>query len=699
MTRHTLTYGSIVKVLEYSPEGWDETNISIARNDRYMGLFRTFSSNMRFVEDGAELLRIAFYTEGTNATVYLKIETYNKLSMAWDVILAAGEIDFTSVSDTRDAFEVPVIDGGLSAKIKANENVKYNFEIAPTTTLRYSGIRLYAGSASWNKASFQTPLCAYQYRNHSAPTLNTTNNDTTQGGYTVYDVAESSLSPVSFPNTPFLKANRNASIDVTINWAAFNMLTYLYYEDYDLSTPANNTWYGRLNLLVYDATGVLKSTTQIKQISIIPTNQIGDYYTNSVGSSVSYSGTFDLLAGETMRLNWIWTPTIAAQMNDTNKVQFTVTSGNITVAVQTVLPTIEIPARTAKDLFTDFINKMSFGSPVQSSFLDLLDADSMPLFVSGDCIRGIYPYNLQLSFVDFFEAMRNVYDLGFGVMEIGGVETAVLEIREYFFNNLSAFNIGDVSEMTVTTATDKLLKSLKAGYKTQEYKELNGRDEFNSEQIWVFPFSRLNTEQTWQSPVRADMYGIDNLRISYNGNTDTDTKSDNDVFIVDAEFVETLLGIDYYQCSRDKVTYITGVEDPVTAYNVALSPKHCLLRRASELASICWGLTGSIELASADKNTDLVATIGGVQVIENADIVPSTLGNPNFYPLIIDFTCAQSTTAWDLLLDVGNNALAFNYNGVTLYGFILEAGVNIEHRAVINVKLLCSALTDITNLY
>lgn len=694
MTRYTLTYGTLVKVLQYSPEGWDESNISIVRNEVYGGLFRTVSANVRFVEDGAAILRHAFYTYGTNANVYLKIERYNKLAMAWETVLAAGEIDFTEAKDSRDYFEAPIIDGGLSAKIKSQENVKWQLETPADTILRYSGIRLYAASPIWNKSYFITENVNYLDSNHSLPIVNTPVADPTDGSFTAVTVNDSTA--VVFPDTHFFTAERDLIADVSVSASNLSMTTYLASGDYNGGTEQDR-WYVSVYLYHLDSTGAVKATYTVNTRSIIPTNLSGGFYTNTIGGSIAYTGTVNMLAGERLKLNWRWYPTDNDQLY-TGHAKFSETATSVQVDVLAVLPEIEIRSYTAKDLFTELISKISAGTPVKSTFLDNLPADYTPLFVSGDAIRAISPYLFKLSFLDFFKTMAAIFDCSFGVETISGIETAVLEARSYFFDSTTAFSLGEASDVSITTASNLLYKTIGVGYPNQEYKELNGRDEFNAGQQWSLPFQRINNEETRLSPVRADMYGIDNVRIVYYGNDNTDTDSDNDVFIVDSDFVETIGASNFYIVSRAKVVALSNVENPDTAYNVYYSPKRCLLRHASELAGVCWGMSGNIEFVSADKNSFMTSLITGATIAENGDIAISSLGAKLFYPVMFEITVAQGSTMWTLLTTTGNKQLSFTYNGNTYYGFIMECGLNIDHRTSLKFSLLCSPDTDLTLL-
>jgi hypothetical protein len=124
-TRYTLTDNLQAEtlVLTFHPDGWDDAGVKWVRNEKYFGLFRSFSIPLRFVKDGAEFIRRAFYTYGVNADVTILIE---RCDNDWDyVTFYTGKLDFTQIKDEKVFVEINCIDGGLSALVKTNESKVY----------------------------------------------------------------------------------------------------------------------------------------------------------------------------------------------------------------------------------------------------------------------------------------------------------------------------------------------------------------------------------------------------------------------------------------------------------------------------------------------------------------------------------------------------------------------------------------------
>ena len=66
--------------LEYAPDGWMESALEWKRGFEYWGVFTTMSQPLRFVRDGAKILRYVYYTEGRQGNCELYIERLDRSS-------------------------------------------------------------------------------------------------------------------------------------------------------------------------------------------------------------------------------------------------------------------------------------------------------------------------------------------------------------------------------------------------------------------------------------------------------------------------------------------------------------------------------------------------------------------------------------------------------------------------------------------
>lgn len=131
-----LSYREVTIDLDHSPSGWDDTLIKYERSTKYWGLIRSFTIPLKFVLEGAELLREAFYNDGIEAEVKLEIQKLNRLSLEYYSAYVA-DLDFSSFNDSDNLVEITVIDGGASKYIKANEGTTYDVPVPKIAIFKY----------------------------------------------------------------------------------------------------------------------------------------------------------------------------------------------------------------------------------------------------------------------------------------------------------------------------------------------------------------------------------------------------------------------------------------------------------------------------------------------------------------------------------------------------------------------------------
>lgn len=129
-----LNYDGTATTLTNSPDGWDDVLVKYERSTKYWGLFRSYTIPLRFIKEAALILRNAFYTDGVNAIATLTIQKLNRAIMQYYTAYTAT-FDFASFKDFDNYVDVMVVDGGLSAYIKKNEDVVYDFVITDGKTL------------------------------------------------------------------------------------------------------------------------------------------------------------------------------------------------------------------------------------------------------------------------------------------------------------------------------------------------------------------------------------------------------------------------------------------------------------------------------------------------------------------------------------------------------------------------------------
>jgi len=117
--------------LQYAPDGWKDTLVKYARNIKYWGVLRDYTVPMKFVGDGAKILRKQVWEEnGTETTTYLGIAKLDRTGLPYNYYSwYLSEINFSKFVQSKTGFQVEALEGGLTKLFKANENTKYEIDI------------------------------------------------------------------------------------------------------------------------------------------------------------------------------------------------------------------------------------------------------------------------------------------------------------------------------------------------------------------------------------------------------------------------------------------------------------------------------------------------------------------------------------------------------------------------------------------
>lgn len=658
---YRIIIGRINYDLIQSPIGWEENLIKFTRSSTYHGIIRDYTVPLRFVTQGATILRSQYYQFGIEAFVRLEILQLNRETWQYER-LYIGELDFSKVEDEKDSFTCNVMEGGISKLIKAYENVKYEIDIdvPEAVNMRLPGI----GFNDYSN-SILLPNNGGDYY----PGINLVINELTGGFMT----AQSTM--LVNGDTPdldqwFLKSN---SSDTLIR------IKGNFFGNYNFETGST------LRILIVGYTGALKTFEKVLfQTTITRVSQLrGNLDVN-----------FDFnITPELNQRFFFW-------VTSTNVDNFTeITEGRIDVSYSDVSTEIECKGLRPKYVLEQILQKMNENRPipVRSFVLENTKWKDIAL-TSGNGIRGLQGYKIKTSLKDLFQSFDSQICAGFGI-ENG---TFVFEERTYFFTQVvNIADVGEVKDCKFEPANDYFYSSLKVGYKNQNYEENNGKDEFNSGQEWTFPITRVSRDLNLVSIYRADVRGIEEIRrkLIETNETTNDAESDNDVFMIKLKSEPEIDGF-YKPEGFENYNSVTGVDSPERMYNLDLSPKKMLLRNSPFIDSFLSSLGGTlIRFQSADKNADLATIdLNGNNVKENEDIQVDTLTGAYFLPIVVSFTANSPRNIQYLINTTPYGVISFNYFGNTYKGYIMEVSSDVSKNEEREFKLLLSASNNLLNL-
>lgn len=652
-----LTYESEKYEAGFAPEGWDKGIIGQYKRDLiYLGLIRGLSLPLDFVLDGKDILRKAFHKYGIEAGVILEVQERQNDPIWTFKTIFEGDIDFSQYNYDGIRLSVTQMESGITKDFKAKESIRYEF-----------------------------PLVGDDVVNIVLPGVQFT---------------EKTIFSPKFVDTSDLNVNKRFTIGIDLISQGFNS-GFVEALNTDQRNVADSDDFSgdafivgrRAGGIDVKFTGNLKGEIQSDLAFPFPNNQLRLQSTNgtvvytfvniTTGSSVpvpfdvDFDFTYNLAEGEGLFLY--------SRPNPTPSGTYAVTTeGTINASISSVSDPSNCKGLKALDIWKRIVRRVS---PTSGAASSLINSDWANLiFTSGSAIRELPDAKIKMSFQDIFQTFRGIDDGGFGVVD----NQARIEKANYFMRNAEIMNIGNVREMEFSIAEELCFNDLKIGYNDGNTDEQDGREEYNSGQNWELPLTRINKEQSWVSPTRADQYGIEKLRVQFNitKQSSADTDSDNDNFMIDCyldgENYKPILGATY--------TEVTGLTYPLTAYNLRLTPKKNLLRHSGYLASILDRQKGKfIEFGSADKNADLSTTDGITVVKENQSISISSLTGKYFQPYYVEVLAKLPKQAIDLMTSTPFGYVRFNHDDIEMKGYVMEASVELNENSERSLKLLLTA--------
>lgn len=693
MNRSLYAEGDVVNVsavprpLVFTPDGWTKIEINNQRNTKYFALDRSFTVPLDFVEDGALILKDAYYKKGVEAKVYL-VMLKQKLKLTKDGSgnitgfgyyydsFYRGEIDFSQFQHNGPKVTVNIMEGGIPKYIKAGENTKFELEVdVPEARYVYmDGVRLkqkasyVLGNGSLPNDLGRATISLTLLGNESISSINAVTEKRVKTG--------NSPGALWGANTWFLTTG-NDSTDITINWD-FNVF-----------------------LKLADGVGGINPTNIILQMCVVESSS------STFNHNIQTLGVHDpiLIYNHKHHFQGSFTTTIPAN----RRVMLYMTSGpggNADLTYYTYDPdgkfSIDytythrptyVKVLPPEYVFKKLIEKVTDGLYQAESIV--LAANHNVSMTCGDAIRGIPGSKIKTSMSDFFTSYDVQFDLGLG--DISG--KVKLEPKASWIDYSNPIDLGEVKGLKVKPAGDYLYNTIKFGYPEQQYDDVNGKQEFNNTSLFTTPITRVSKELNKVSTYRGDCYGIEFTRINLEGKTTTDDKSDNDVFLIHTEGTPTAggPGTQYYKLDRSLNATASGVLDPPTVFNIFLSPKRMLERNGRLIHSLFYKLDSSkLVFRTTEKNSELKTTTP--LVIEKADVSIGSLLPQLFSPNLLEFETPAPIDLIEALEASPIRSFTGTYLGVPFAGIPVKVSAASETNEEQDYTLLASPSTALEPL-
>jgi hypothetical protein len=351
----------------------------------------------------------------------------------------------------------------------------------------------------------------------------------------------------------------------------------------------------------------------------------------------------------------------------------------MSILQDSVFPDTQAPVILPHELFTNLVAQMTGrDNAFYSNLFGRIDlgytanGDFCYLGITkGDLLRGVPLEDTQVS-----TSMRDAYK-SYNILNLAALirnnNEIQIERKGDMFNRDVIANLGEVSDLDVTSAKDFLFNSVIVGYPKAEYEQTNGRDEFNTEVQYTNAFRGVKKELDLRSVYRADGRGIEEarrLQISLTGTKDS--RYDDKIFLID------LINVDGQLMTRrlEDINFIDGIINPLTVMNARISPGQIMLMWQQYLAIPLHRKDKVYFFQSKDKNSGFqVITPLGVS-FDGEDLILSLPAY--FLPDQHEFKAPIRFS--DLFSIIANpfGIVKFTYENENFYDYLFEVDAEIE---------------------
>lgn len=646
----TVLSTATLKPLDFTPNGWTKIQLQNQRNQTYFAVDRSFSVPLEYLKDGAQILKHIYYNFGVEAKVYMTICEQRLFFDSthygyYYTLLYRGEIDLANFKHDSTKVTVNIMEGGLVKLIKAYENTKYEIpvDVPDAIDIHVDGVEL--------KAS------------------------------TLYTIQPGNTGGLHLPGWLFINSegtNFSAQTQsVFLKAGAFDSTTS---DDWILKNVGNVA----LNLNLSGSIKVRASANGIYIFGFATSDgiQVPVYVNNSfpggVDTVIPFNVNITLQPEEKLFSAASWDNTLFL---------FKYLDGELNISFASIYKSTTIKALRPLYVFQQLISKISDGAYTpQSTFLQTIQDVVM---TCGDAIRGIPGAKIKTSLRDFFTSYNSDFGIGMGMMG----NTLRLEEKGFWVQYTDVVDLGEVSKMKVSTATDLLINNIKNGSPNQTYDDVNGKQEFNTTQERSAPITRVAKDLNLVSVYRKDCYGFEFIRINLDGKTTTDDKGDNDVFMVHIE--DAPRGDGFYHLDRALNAGTTGLLTPTTVFNLYLTPARGIRRNGSYVRSLFYKLDAKyLKFQTTDKNSAVVCQ----GITENADIQISSLDSPLFSCNYLEFETKVPVNLFELLNANPLKAFTGTWAGFSFVGIPNKISIQPGDNAAQAFQLLAGPAVDLTQL-
>lgn len=657
--------------LVFSPDGWEEIGIKNVRNKKYWAIDRSVSLAFKYVEDAAKILKYIFYVKGVEESVYLticeqRLKYEENVSYGyWYKQVFKSEIDLSTYQHNGADVTCNTLEDGLAKHLKANENTVYELDL--DTVVKLDGIVLKSSINFLSISEFHSALVS-DYNLLWLPVAYVGTDGTTPNTAGLSATHEEWNGTSSHDDNRYLDNFFLTATDtVTVNIKA--TITATLRSGISLELYIKNSNGTRTQLFILNSDNPATTSPFVKE----QTYDI-DVNVNMVADEKLY------LISEVVESPLI--PGVGS--GEYQEFSFSIKS-------EERFRTTYIYAKRPQDVFAELISKISEGEYTADEcpyFGELQNWNKV--FTSGDAIRGIEGAKLKISLSLFFEFWDTYDAVGFREFD----KKVLFDRKAALTNNTDLINLGEASKLVLRFDNSFSYNELAVGYPDvkNESGMLNGKNEVNTTFNFTLGTTKTPRKDEKVSKIKVSCYDIENIRIEGAGKDTTDRKSDNDVYAL--HISNTLIEASgdtpaHYELNREYNTYVSGVDQISSVFNLIFSPKNCIIRSGDFIHSSFHKCDNKkFKFVSADRNDAMEYINGSTVIIEKADVLIGGLADPFFTPVSLEIEIDAPEDLLDLLDADPTKGFEFTFEGDTYKGISVENSINPKTNKKQTYKLL-----------
>ena len=579
--------------LPQNAKGWKEATISFGTNQNYKSLNRSYSVPMFFIGDGAIICRDAIYRKkGYEEELYFISLRYNPQTGIYELEYK-GRLDFGKYEDEpRKGVMVSTIEAGVMQYLANNDGVEYEIPLDITNPdciqILFDGILLYDrlkfSTINIDLENFSGPL-----NNRTIPLPFISNEGDSVGvkfgGQSFDAFGDPAAYAASSANYLLCPTIRPLSVDVTgtisfritkDNYGiSGGVFVYFITTRQNQSPPTGSP--GPLNLYYYSGiwSGPTDVTINVGQtIDLEPDEKLflmvgfsgsaTDHFTyHSLETNLffAFNTRNDPSKAYALKPLDLWKELVSRATDG----RFTGDSAHFATVDNVVMTSTSALRNLAYNYYTgpfETVDTAGVYTVVIPSTLANFPQGSQLIISGAASNNGGYTVLSTSLFVTGYTTITVLEPLTNASLE-GSISTAAVikQSIQNFFNDydcdmpmgLKAVNdvlyieplediyaptseildIGEITDFKIKYAYDMLCNTATFGSKTQDYRQRNGRYEFNTTTYFKLPVNTLKKDYTKITKSRRDSFGIEFVRALLFDKPTTDTTGDNQAFMVD----------------------------------------------------------------------------------------------------------------------------------------------------------------------